>query len=55
MFANQMVTLASIPSPASNVTVLMTIFTEKGFDNFTELVALSGRFSMLRPMIYNKL
>lgn len=33
----------------------MTIFTEKGFNNFTELVALSGQFSKLRPMIYNKL
>jgi len=41
-FANQTVVLDSLPSPTSNVTVLMAAFTEKGFDNFTELVALSG-------------
>lgn len=44
-FANQTVTVDNLPSPTSNVTVLMTIFTEKGFDNFTELVALSGGHS----------
>lgn len=41
-FASQTVTVDSIPSPTSNVTVLMTLFTEKGFDSFTDLVALSG-------------
>jgi len=41
-FANQTVTLANLPSPTSNVTVLMAAFTEKGFENFTDLVALSG-------------
>lgn len=44
-FANQTVTVDNLPSPTSNVTVLMTVFTEKGFDNFTELVALSGGHS----------
>lgn len=41
-FANQTVTVNSLPSSTSNVTVLMTLFAEKGFDNFTDLVALSG-------------
>eukprot|EP00253_Pinus_taeda_P035952 PITA_35952 len=41
-FANQTVTDDNIPSPTSNVTVLMTLFTEKGFESFTDLVALSG-------------
>lgn len=41
-FANQTVTVDSLPSPASNVTVLMTLFNENGFDNYKDLVALSG-------------
>lgn len=41
-FANQTVTVDSLPGPTSNVTVLMTLFTAKGFDNFRDLVALSG-------------
>lgn len=41
-FANQSVTVDNLPSSNSNVTVLMTLFTEKGFDSFTDLVALSG-------------
>lgn len=41
-FANQSVIVDNLPSSTSNVTVLMTLFTEKGFGHFTDLVALSG-------------
>eukprot|EP00253_Pinus_taeda_P022959 PITA_22959 len=42
-FANQTVTSGQhTKSGIKYVTVLMTIFTENGFDNFTELVDLSG-------------
>eukprot|EP01018_Ginkgo_biloba_P009043 Gb_37292 [translate_table: standard] len=40
-FANESVTVANIPSPRSNVSVLMSVFGAKGF-SLTDLVALSG-------------
>ncbi|GLJ48827.1 hypothetical protein SUGI_1029760 [Cryptomeria japonica] len=41
-FANESVTLDSLPSPASNVSTLMNAFAEKGFTEYSELVTLSG-------------
>lgn len=41
-FANLTVTVNNLPSPTSNATVLMALFREKGFDSWTDLVALSG-------------
>ncbi|GLJ48826.1 hypothetical protein SUGI_1029710 [Cryptomeria japonica] len=41
-FANESVTLDSIPSPQSNLSVLTGLFAQKGFNDIGELVALSG-------------
>ncbi|GLJ48823.1 hypothetical protein SUGI_1029630 [Cryptomeria japonica] len=41
-FANESVTVDNLPAPTSNVSVLMSLFSEKGFTDFADLVALSG-------------